>query len=157
MTVKAIATAVLLTVAGVAAPCAHAASPDHHRIVLPSDLKWMDVGSLPPGAKLAVIEGDPNKEGLVTIRIKLPPNFRIAPHYHGTVERSTILTGTLYVGMGEKFEPQKAQAMPPGTVLLMPPRQPHFAITKEEVVFQLNVMGPWTVTYVNPADDPRAR
>ena len=154
MILKAVATAAVFAIA---APFARAASMDHHRIVLPSDLKWMDVKSLPPGAKVAVIEGDPNKEGLITIRIKLPGGYKVAPHYHGTVERSTILSGTLYIGMGEKFEPQKAQAMPPGTVLLMPPKQPHFALTKDEVIFQLNVMGPWTVTYVNPADDPRGR
>ncbi|HEX2827741.1 MAG TPA: cupin domain-containing protein [Burkholderiales bacterium] len=154
MTIRAIATAVLLAVT---ASSAYAASADHHRIVRPSDLKWMDVKSLPPGAKVAVIEGDPNKEGFVTIRIKLPAGYKVAPHYHGTVERSTILSGTLYIGMGDKWEPQKATAMPPGTVLLMPPKQPHFAIAKEEVIFQLNVMGPWTVTYVNPADDPRGK
>ena len=140
-----------------AAPAACAQATQHHRIVAPNDLKWVDVGSLPPGAKVAVIEGDPGKEGLVTFRVKLPPNFTIPPHYHGTVERSTILSGTLNIGMGEKFDAQKTTAMVPGTVLLMPPKMPHFAWTKEEVVFQLNVMGPWTVTYINPTDDPRKK
>ena len=140
-----------------AAPLACAQSAGHHRIVAPGDLKWVDVNSLPPGAKVAVIEGDPGKTGFVTIRIKLPANYRIAPHYHGTVERSTILSGTLNLGTGEKFDQQKTTPMAPGTVLLMPPKMPHFAWTKEEVVFQLNVEGPWTVTYVNPADDPRKK
>jgi hypothetical protein len=139
------------------APAAFAESPAHHRIVAPGDLKWMDVGSLPPGAKVAVIEGDPGKPGFVTIRIKLPANYRIAPHFHSTVERSTILSGTLNIGMGEKFDAQKTTPMAPGTVLLMPPKMPHFAWTKEEVIFQLNVEGPWTVTYINPADDPRKK
>jgi hypothetical protein len=134
-----------------------AQSMPHHRIVTPGDLKWNDVGSLPAGAKVAVIEGDPSKEGMTTIRIKLPANYRVPPHYHGTVERSTILSGTLHLGTGEKFDAQKASAMVPGSVLLMPPKMAHFAFTKEEVIFQLNVMGPWTVTYVNPADDPRAK
>jgi uncharacterized RmlC-like cupin family protein len=134
-----------------------AQSAEHGRIVTPNDLKWTDVGSLPRGAKVAVIEGDPGKEGLVTIRIKLPPNYRVPPHYHSTVERSTILSGTLHIGMGEKFDEKKSTAMPPGSLLLMPPKMPHFAWTKEEVIFQLNVMGPWTVTYLNPADDPRKK
>jgi anti-sigma factor ChrR (cupin superfamily) len=132
-----------------------AQSSGHHRIVVPGDLKWADIKSLPPGAKVAVIEGHPDKEGLITIRIKLPPNYKVPPHYHGTVERSTILSGTLHIGMGEKFDAKKTTAMAPGTVLLMPPKMPHFAWTKEEVIFQLNVEGPWTVTYINPADDPR--
>jgi hypothetical protein len=45
--------------------------------------------------------------------------------------------------------------MGPGTVLLMPAKMHHFALTKEETIFQLNVTGPWGVTYLNPADDPR--
>ena len=157
MRINPLAAAAVVIVSCVAAPMASAQHAGHHRIVTPNDLKWSDVGSLPPGAKVAIIEGDPGKEGLITIRIKLPPNFRIAPHYHGTVERSTILSGTLNIGMGEKFDQQKTTAMAPGTVLLMPPKMPHFAWTKEEVVFQLNVEGPWTVTYVNPADDPRKK
>jgi hypothetical protein len=147
-------TAILVATCG-AAPLASA--QQHHRIVTPGELKWMDVGSLPPGAKVAVLEGDPGKEGPVTIRIKLPPNFRIAPHFHSTVERSTILSGTLNIGMGEKFDKSKTTAMAPGTLLLMPPKMPHFAWTTGEVVFQLNVMGPWTVTYINPTDDPRRK
>jgi hypothetical protein len=138
---------------------AFAASADtaHHRVVRPSDLKWQDVGSLPPGAKGAIIEGHPDREGPVTLRVRLPANYRIAPHYHGTIERSTILSGTLNIGMGDTFDAAKTTAMPAGTVLLMPPKMRHYVWTQEEVVFQLNVTGPWTVTYVNPADDPRAK
>jgi hypothetical protein len=155
MKTKSCATAAVFIAACIGAPAVCAQAGEHHRIVTPSDLKWVDLGSLPPGAKVAVIEGDPNKEGMVTIRVKLPPNYRVAPHYHSTVERSTIMSGTLNIGMGEKFDAQKTSAMPPGTVLLMPPKMAHFAWTRDEVIFQLNVMGPWTVTYVNPADDPR--
>jgi hypothetical protein len=147
--------AALVVAACIAAPMHSAWSAEHHRIVTSGDLKWMPLKSLPPGAQVAVIEGHPDKEGMVTMRVKLPGNYRVAPHYHGTIERSTIISGTLYIGMGEKFDTQKTTPMPPGTVLLMPPKMPHFAWTKEEVVFQLNVMGPWTVTYLNPADDPR--
>jgi hypothetical protein len=57
--------------------------------------------------------------------------------------------------MGDKFDAQKTTAMKPGTVLLMPPKMHHYAWTSEETVFQLNVTGPWGVTYLNPADDPR--
>ena len=157
MNTKRFATTAVLIAACVAGPTVFAQTLQHHRIVTPNDLKWMDLGSLPPGAKVAVIEGDPGKEGLITIRIKLPPNYKVAPHYHSTVERSTILSGTLNIGMGEKFDAQKSTPMPAGTVLLMPPKMPHFAWTKDEVIFQLNVQGPWTVTYVNAADDPRKK
>ena len=47
--------------------------------------------------------------------------------------------------------------MGPGTVLLMSAGMPHFVWTKEETIIQLNVEGPWSVTYVDPADDPRKK
>ena len=126
-----------------------------HRIIAPGDLKWEDAASLPPGAKIAVIEGKMSEAGPITARVKLPPNYRIPPHFHATQERVTVLSGTVHIGMGERFDSQKTTAMKPGTVLLMPPKMHHFAWTSEETVFQLNVTGPWTVTYLNPADDPR--
>ena len=157
MQTRCYATAAAFIAALVAAPIACAQADQQHQVVRPGDLKWKDVPSLPQGAKVAVIEGDPNKEGFTTIRVKLPPNYKVPAHYHGTVERSTIIAGTLHIGMGEKFDEKKMTAMPPGTVLLMPPKMPHFASTKGEVIFQLNVQGPWTVTYINPADDPRTK
>jgi quercetin dioxygenase-like cupin family protein len=145
----------IATLAGTPIVCAQ--TDQQHRVVRPGDLKWKDLPSLPQGAKVAVIEGDPSKEGFTTIRVKLPPNYKVPAHYHGTVERSTIIAGTLYIGMGEKFDDKKMTPMPAGTVLLMPPQMPHFASTKGDVIFQLNVQGPWTVTYINPADDPRTK
>jgi hypothetical protein len=42
-------------------------------------------------------------------------------------------------------------------MMIMQPKTNHFAWNKDEVVVQLNGMGPWGVTYVNPADDPRKK
>ena len=126
-----------------------------HRIVTPEELKWADATSLPPGAKIAMIEGKLNEPGTITARVKLPANYRIPPHSHSGQERVTVISGTVNIGMGERFDATKTTAMKPGTVLLMPPKMNHFAWTSEETIFQLNVIGPWTVTYINPADDPR--
>lgn len=133
------------------------AQHDGHTITTPGDLKWEDVGALPPGAKIAVIEGKMNQEGPITARIKLPANYKIPPHYHPVVERVTVLSGVVNIGMGDKFDAQKTTAMKSGTVLLMPPKMHHFAWTGEETIFQLNVAGPWGVTYIDPADDPRKK
>ena len=45
-----------------------------HLMVTPSDLKWADVPSLPPGAKIAVIEGPMSEAVPFTIRLKFPAN-----------------------------------------------------------------------------------
>src|SRR5258708_24047490 len=74
-------------------------------IYYPTEIKWKDgPGFLPAGAKFAVLEGDPTKEGPFVMRIWFPDGFRIQPHWHPKVERVTVISGTLNLGMGEKFD-----------------------------------------------------
>src|SRR5215831_19535599 len=71
----------------------------------PDGLKWQDgPPSLPPGAKIAVLEGDPAKEGPFVFRVKVPDGYRIPPHTHPKPERVTVISGSFHLGMGEKFD-----------------------------------------------------
>ena len=126
-----------------------------HQMISPNDLKWADVPSLPPGAKIAVIEGPMSEAVPFTVRLKFPANYQIPAHWHPAVERVTVLSGTFYMGVGDKLDIQKSASLAPGSMMILQPRINHFAWTKEEVVVQLNGTGPWGVTYVNSADDPR--
>ena len=128
-----------------------------HRMITASDLKWADVPSLPPGAKIAVIEGPMTEAVPFTIRLKFPPNYSIPAHSHPAVERVTVLSGTFHMGTGDKLDSEKTMPLSPGDMMIMQPKANHFAWNKEEVVVQLNGMGPWGVTYVNPAEDPRKK
>jgi hypothetical protein len=92
-----------------------------------------------------------------TFRIKFPANFKVPPHWHPAVERVTVLSGTLHLGRGDTFDEAKAKALPAGSISIMEPKMNHFAWTSEETVVQLSGMGPWGITYVNPADDPRKK
>lgn len=124
-------------------------------LVTPSDMKWTDTPALPPGAKVALLEGKMNEAGPITVRIKLPANYRIPPHWHPVVERVTVLSGTFHYGMGDTFDKKSTRALGTGSLVVMPPEMRHYVWTKEETVVQLNVHGPWAIIYVNPADDPR--
>lgn len=128
-----------------------------HRMITASDLKWADVPSLPPGAKIAVIEGPMNEAVPFTIRLKFPANYNIPAHSHPAIERVTVLAGTFHMGTGDRLDAQKTMPLKPGDMMIMQPQTNHFAWTKEETVVQLNGTGPWAVTYVNPADDPRKK
>jgi quercetin dioxygenase-like cupin family protein len=123
-------------------------------IVTPDDLIWTDFPLL-PGAQIAMIEGEMDKQEPITAHIKLPADAKVAPHWHPGVERVTVLSGNFNYGMGDKLDPEKTKPLGPGSVIVMQPETHHFAWTKEETVIQLNVMGPWSINYVNPADDPR--
>ena len=131
--------------------------PDHV-MVKPESVKWMDApSSIPPGARAAVIEGDPKAAGPFTMRLWFPANYKVPPHWHPVDEHVTVLSGTLHMGLGDKFEDGKLQSLPAGSFALMVTGTRHFAMTKEETVIQLHGMGPWGITYVNPADDPRSK
>ena len=145
-----------LVVAGAGAP-ARASEAHGHTMMKPEDLKWSDVPSLPPGAKGALIEGPMNEAVPFTLRLRLPPNYQIPPHWHPGVERVTVLSGTFNMGTGEKFERSMTTALGVGAIAIMQPKTPHFAWTKEETVLQLHGTGPWAVSYVNAADDPRKK
>jgi hypothetical protein len=145
---------VWLTVSSVSAQAEVASDhPDIHRA---ADIAWKDgPPSLPAGAKLAVLEGDPTKEGAFTMRLKLPDGYKVMPHTHPKVEHITVISGTFNLGMGDKFDPSSGREMPTGTFGHWPAGMKHFAWVKGETVVQLHGMGPWTIHYVNPADDPR--
>ena len=139
------------------APPATVATPAaEHRWFLPGDLKWADApASLPKGAKLAVIHGDPNAPGIFAMRLSVPAGYKIPPHWHPANEHVTVISGEFYMGLGDTWDESKGHALPAGSVSIMPVGTRHFAWTKVETVVQVHAMGPWGITYVNPQDDPR--
>lgn len=133
--------------------------PADHGFFEAGAVQWKDgPPSLPAGAKFALLEGDPSKEGLFTMRLALPDGFKIPPHWHPAVEHVTVISGEFHLGMGEKFDTSGGgHRLPAGAFAFMPPGMRHFAWTKGDTVLQVHGVGPWQVNYVNPADDPRKK
>ena len=125
---------------------------EQHVVLNPADLKW---GYAPPGAKLAVLAGDPNKKGLFTVRLQTPAGYKVPPHTHPTSEHITVISGTFNIGTGDKFDEAAGKEMGAGGYMVMPPGMKHYAWTPAEAIIQVQGMGPFVLNYVNPADDPR--
>src|SRR5688572_14496478 len=99
-----LATAVAAQTETRTAPAAHA----DHIMTVEADLTWKDAPpSLPPGAKMTVLEGNPAEAGPFTMRLKLPAGYRIPPHHHPADEHATVLAGTFSMGLGETFDEKK--------------------------------------------------
>lgn len=131
-------------------------TPEHVIVAMPNKITWGPAPAiLPRGAELAVVEGDPTKPGAFTMRLRMPDGYRIPPHFHPVVEHVTVLQGTFQVGMGDRFDSQKLTNLPPGTFAALGPGVRHFARASGQTILQLHGEGPWSLTYVNPADDPR--
>ncbi len=132
--------------------------PDQQLLYLPETVEWQAApASLEPGAEVAVLEGNPSEPGVFTMRIKMPDEFIISPHWHPGVERVTVLAGQFCLGAGEELNREAAEQLDPGSYTAIPPETRHYAIADGETVIQLTSIGPWEINYVNPGDDPRLR
>jgi mannose-6-phosphate isomerase-like protein (cupin superfamily) len=122
----------------------------------PDQVKWAPVPPfLPPGAQLAVLEGDPMAPtGDFTIRLKMPDGYKVAPHTHPHRENVTVLSGTLKVGMGDTFDAGKMMSFGAGSFAYMDPTMHHYATASGETVIQIHGLSPVKFNYINPADDP---
>jgi quercetin dioxygenase-like cupin family protein len=147
----------VIAVAGVAST-APADAMEGHQIVSPQEIKWGPAPAvLPPGAQAAVLFGDPSKEGLFALRLKLPEGYRVPPHTHPVDEVVTVISGTFSLGMGETADQSTAQPLPAGSFFALPPGTAHYVFIDEETVIQISTIGPWGLTYINPEDDPRQK
>jgi quercetin dioxygenase-like cupin family protein len=128
---------------------------EHHVLAAASAVKW---GPAPPvfvkGAQFAVIDGDPGAKGLVTVRLKMPAGYKVAPHWHPTDEHITVLAGTFGIGMGDTLDTEHGQTLKAGGYAVAPANMHHYAWTSTGATIQVHMMGPFALTYVNPADDP---
>jgi quercetin dioxygenase-like cupin family protein len=126
-----------------------------HIAMTGNEAKWGPAPpSLPKGAQFAVVSGNPAAAGPFVIRLKFPAGYKVAPHWHPTDEHVTVLSGTMALGMGEKFNPASMKTLPAGGYAMMPAEMRHFAMAKTAAMIQVHGTGPFVLNYVNPADDP---
>ena len=119
------------------------------------DIQWGPAPAIfPKGAEMAVLQGDPSKAEEFTVRLRMPNGYKIAPHTHPTVENVTVLKGTFFAGMGEKFSEANLKAFPRDAFASIPANHAHYAMARGQTIVQVHGLGPFVLTYVNPADDP---
>jgi hypothetical protein len=127
-----------------------------HVVLNEEALVWKEAPpGLPAGAKMAVLAGDPGKEGIFTVRLQTPAGYQIRPHWHPTEEMLTIISGSVGVGAGERFDTSRGTVLRRGGFADLPAEHRHYAWTTEPSVIQITSPGPFVVHYVDPADDPR--
>jgi quercetin dioxygenase-like cupin family protein len=126
------------------------------RSVHPEDIDWEPFASFPPSARLAVVVGQVSEPAPYVVRVKVPSGVKLMPHRHHEDRVYTVISGVFYIGLGEQFNDSKLEAYPPGSVIVLPGGTAHFHWAKSgEYVTQVTAIGPISLDYVNPADDPR--
>lgn len=148
------ATALLTTICLATAASPAARAEDATKFIMQPDLKWTDIKSLPPGAQVTVLEGPLTEKVPFIFRIKFKPGWQVPAHSHPVTTHVTVISGMFNLGIGDKFDASKTHALPPGSVVIMPPGENHFARITEETVIQVHSVGPWGTHWVDPKDDP---
>jgi quercetin dioxygenase-like cupin family protein len=110
----------------------------------------------PQGAQMAVVSGDPGKAAPFTVELSMPDGYRIPPHFHPTDETVEVKKGTFLVGMGDTLDLAKTKTMKVGAKGQVPAEHHHYAVARGATVVSVTAMGPFAMTYVNPADDPQS-
>jgi len=125
-------------------------------VLVPADkVQWGPAPPvLPAGAEIAVLEGNPSETGPVTLRLRLPANYRIPAHWHSMLERVTVLSGSFHVGMGDALDQKASQTLAPGGFVSLPAKMHHYAWASAPTIVQINLDGPFDIFYVNPKDNP---
>jgi quercetin dioxygenase-like cupin family protein len=139
------------------APVADAQAPAAHASASEGDIHWGPAPAVfPPGAEFAVMQGDPSKAEPFTVRLRFPNGYKIPPHTHPTAENVTVLSGTFLAGMGAQFDESTLKAMGRDDFASIPAGHAHYAKARGLTVVQVHAIGPFALTYVNPADTPAA-
>jgi hypothetical protein len=122
----------------------------------PDKIQYGPVPSfIPPGAQLAVLEGDPTaSSGDFTVRLKMPDGYKIPPHWHPHRENVTVISGNFKVGMGDTFDATKMSTFGTSSFAYLDPSMHHYAMASGPVVVQVHGMSPLQFNYVNASEDP---
>ena len=120
-----------------------------------SEITYHDAPELGPGAKVAVLRGDPSKKGShYAVRLKVGDGFRIPAHWHPGEETLVVMQGTFALGLGDKFDEAKVKPLNAGAVAVLPAKVRHFAVAKGDTIVDAHGIGPFMTNWVDPKEDP---
>ncbi len=124
---------VVLMAIAITVRAAVAAEPDPAVLSykLPADLKWNESAAY-PGLRNAVLYGDPSKPGPYAVRNRFSPNSFSRPHFHPHDRFIVVVSGTWWVGTGDKFDPESTKPMPAGSFVVHYANKVHYDGAKNE-------------------------
>ena len=133
-----------------ARPRPHQLGEDVFKAILPEEVDWKPFPAFPPSVRLAVVVGQPSEAAPYVVRVKVPRGVKLMPHRHPEDRVYTVISGVFYIGLGDRFDPDKLTAHPPGSVIILPGNTSHFHWAKDgEYVTQVNAIGPLGLEYVD--------
>jgi quercetin dioxygenase-like cupin family protein len=122
------------------------------------NIVWKSFPAFPEKVKLAILVGNPTKAEPFIVRVKVPNGEKIMPHVHPEDRIYTVISGVFYIGIGDKYDENKLQAYPPGSIIILPGNTPHFHLAKSrEYITQVYAIGSLGLEYLDKQFDPRVK
>ncbi|HEY8162381.1 MAG TPA: cupin domain-containing protein [Methylocystis sp.] len=122
------------------------------------ELEWKAApASLPGGAEVAVLFGDPHNSGPFVLRLRAPAGYQVPAHKHPDMETVTVMAGAVRFGEGQHIDPHAEKFLHAGDFFSATPGMGHWFVVNEDVVLQVTGEGPWKIEYFDPRYDPRQK
>lgn len=168
VSIKRLALVSALSLGALALPVAHGeGEADGMKVLMTGNLvtadseniKWMPNKAVPHGMQLVLLYGDPQQPGPYMFRAKMPSGYKLPPHRHPDERTVTVLKGTYWSGVGERYNPMVMKEFQAGAFYVTKANVPHYSWARTEVFIQETGTGPLEkpIEYVNPDDDPRSQ
>jgi mannose-6-phosphate isomerase-like protein (cupin superfamily) len=100
----------------------------------------------PMSEDVEILHGDPEIPGEpFVMRIRELPGGIIPPHKHPVDEHITVVQGTLYFAVGEKFDRGAMKELKAGSYAFIPKGRTMFGYTPEAAIVQVHGVGPFHI------------
>jgi hypothetical protein len=111
----------------------------------PEQIPWSKPSAA--GTQTAILFGDPSKPGPYVQLLKRPPNNWSHPHFHDNDRYISVIEGTMLIGTGSKFDPEKTVPIRAGGFIRDIAKQVHYDGSGEDgLTIEIFGMGPATST-----------
>jgi hypothetical protein len=118
------------------APASGQDTPPEHRII----------PIRPMSQDVEILYGDPEAVGQpFVMRIRELPGGVIPPHKHPVDEHITVVQGSLYFGVGDKFDRAALKELKAGSYVFIPKGMTMFGYTPEAAIVQVHGVGPFHI------------
>jgi hypothetical protein len=119
-------------------------NPAAIKITPPDKIKWVAGDN---GADTATLAGDPDKPGFYVIMVRWHAHHMSRPHYHPYDRYITVLSGTWWVGTGNKYDPDSTVPVQAGSFVTHIAKGVHYDGAKDaDTVIEIVGQGPATAT-----------
>jgi len=104
----------------------------------------------PMTGDVEILYGDPDAVGPFVMRIRELPGTVVPPHSHPVDEHITVVQGTWYFGLGERFDAGALQEIKAGGYAFAPKGSSMFGYAPDEAIVQVHGIGPFEIHWHDP-------